>query len=119
MLFVESPESVEEMRRIGEAFNGVPLLANMVEGGRTPVLDQQDLEALGYKHRHLPGARLSRRRGGDGTRLPGPRGTGAEGTGPGGAGQGLEASVPLYDFKQFSALMGFDRVAEFDRRYGA
>jgi len=25
--------------------------------------------------------------------------------------------VPLYDFKRFSALMGFDDVAEFDRRY--
>ena len=25
--------------------------------------------------------------------------------------------VPLYDFKQLSALMGFDDVAEFDRRY--
>jgi hypothetical protein len=26
-------------------------------------------------------------------------------------------SVPLYDFKAFSALMGFDWVSEFDRRY--
>src|SRR5262245_59100515 len=30
VLFVESPESVEEMRKIGETFKGVPLLANMV-----------------------------------------------------------------------------------------
>ena len=38
VLFVESPESVDEMRVIGERFNGAPLLANMVEGGRTPLL---------------------------------------------------------------------------------
>src|SRR6185436_14385128 len=37
ILFVESPESVEEMRAIGQRFD-LPLVANMVEKGRTPVL---------------------------------------------------------------------------------
>jgi 2-methylisocitrate lyase-like PEP mutase family enzyme len=37
ILFVESPETEDEMRRIGRSFHQ-PLLANMVEGGRTPVL---------------------------------------------------------------------------------
>ncbi len=37
ILFVESPESLEELRRVGETFRGALLLANMVEGGRTPV----------------------------------------------------------------------------------
>ena len=36
ILFVESPESEEEMRRIASTLDK-PLLANMVEGGRTPV----------------------------------------------------------------------------------
>ena len=36
------------MRQIGRSFE-LPLLANMVEGGRTPVLSQQELEAIGYK----------------------------------------------------------------------
>ena len=44
VLFLESPESVDEMRKIGETFGGVPLLANMVEGGRTPLLDAKALE---------------------------------------------------------------------------
>jgi 2-methylisocitrate lyase-like PEP mutase family enzyme len=48
-LFIESPLSQEELRRIGEEFRGVPLLANMVEGGRTPLLPQAELQALGYK----------------------------------------------------------------------
>ncbi|MGH6610428.1 MAG: tripartite tricarboxylate transporter substrate-binding protein, partial [Burkholderiaceae bacterium] len=48
LLFIESPESVDEMRRIGESFD-LPLVANMVEKGRTPVLTKAELESLGYK----------------------------------------------------------------------
>lgn len=48
ILFVESPESVEEMQKIGQTFD-VPLLANMVESGRTPVLTRQQLEEIGYR----------------------------------------------------------------------
>ncbi|PZN94996.1 MAG: carboxyvinyl-carboxyphosphonate phosphorylmutase [Hyphomicrobiales bacterium] len=48
VLFIESPESIEEMRQIGRAFDA-PLLANMVEGGRTPILSKAELEELGYK----------------------------------------------------------------------
>ena len=47
ILFVESPESIEEMKQITSSFK-VPVLANMVEGGRTPFLPVQELEALGY-----------------------------------------------------------------------
>lgn len=48
ILFVESPESVEEMHTIGQTFD-VPLLANMVESGRTPVLTRRQLEEIGYR----------------------------------------------------------------------
>src|SRR5579872_2266485 len=47
ILFVESPESLEEMRKIGRSFDK-PLMANMVEGGRTPVPDRKTLEEIGY-----------------------------------------------------------------------
>ncbi|MCB8816016.1 isocitrate lyase/PEP mutase family protein [Desulfosporosinus shakirovi] len=47
IIFVESPESIDEMKRITAGFN-VPVLANMVEGGRTPLLPAQELENLGY-----------------------------------------------------------------------
>lgn len=104
VLFVESPESPEEMRRICETFKGVPLLANMVEGGRTPLLDQKRLREIGYRIAIYPalgflamGAVLDK------------------------AYTDLKAakspSVPLYDFRKFSELMGFDWVAEFDRKY--
>ena len=47
ILFVESPESVAEMQQIGRSFD-LPLVANMVEGGRTPVLSLEELQAIGY-----------------------------------------------------------------------
>ena len=47
-LFIEAPVSVEEMEQIGRAFD-VPLLANMLEGGRTPILKPRELEALGFR----------------------------------------------------------------------
>jgi len=106
LLFIESPESVEEMARIGRAFD-VPLVANMVEGGRTPALDARALGELGYRLAIFPalgflaaGAALERA-------YAGLKATGSS--------AGLD--VPLYPFKDFSALMGLDAVAEFDRKH--
>lgn len=48
VLFVESPESQEEMEAICRAFPDTPLLANIVEGGKTPCLPAERLETLGY-----------------------------------------------------------------------
>lgn len=47
ILFVESPESIEEMQKITSSFR-VPVLANMVEGGRTPMPSNKVLEEMGY-----------------------------------------------------------------------
>lgn len=47
IIFIESPETEEEMKMITEAIS-VYTLANMVEGGRTPLLTNQRLDELGY-----------------------------------------------------------------------
>lgn len=47
LLFIESPETEEEMKAITSSFN-VPVLANMIEHGRTPLLSAQKLEDIGY-----------------------------------------------------------------------
>ena len=47
-LFIEAPVSVEEMRIIGRTLD-VPQLANMLEGGRTPLLRPSELEELGFR----------------------------------------------------------------------
>ena len=48
-LFIEAPESVAELELIGKELAGVPLMANMLEGGRTPILRPAELEALGFR----------------------------------------------------------------------
>lgn len=49
VLFVEAPQSIEELERVAAEFRGAWLLANMPEGGLTPYLSYRDLESLGYK----------------------------------------------------------------------
>ncbi len=48
-LFIEAPESVAELEQVGRALKGVPLMANMLEGGRTPILKPAELEDLGFR----------------------------------------------------------------------
>jgi 2-methylisocitrate lyase-like PEP mutase family enzyme len=55
MLFVEAPKTRVELKRIPPALGGVPLMANMVEGGRTPVLSAAELESMGFALVIFPG----------------------------------------------------------------
>jgi 2-methylisocitrate lyase-like PEP mutase family enzyme len=49
VLFIEAPRRRKELARIGARFGkSVPLLANMVEGGKTPILLANELEQLGF-----------------------------------------------------------------------
>ena len=106
MLFIEAPESIEEMRIIGERFDK-PLVANIVDGGKTPVLGVDELRELGYRLAIFPA-------------------TGFLAMGAAldavyrhihqqGSSQGV--ATPLYDFNAFSELMGFPAVWEFERRW--
>lgn len=56
VLFVEAPQNRDQQAQIAQAFGArVPLLANMVEGGDTPVTDAADLERLGFSVAIFPG----------------------------------------------------------------
>ena len=106
ILFVESPESTDEMRTICRSL-GKPLLANMVEGGRTPILSRDELQDIGYRLAIFPATAFL-----------------AAGAAYRSVYQTLKAegsttrpSVPLHDFKAFSQMMGFDWVADFDARH--
>ena len=48
MLFVEAPRTRAELERIPRALGNAPLMANMVEGGKTPPLPAAELEAMGF-----------------------------------------------------------------------
>jgi 2-methylisocitrate lyase-like PEP mutase family enzyme len=47
-VFIEAPESPEELARIGSEFRHVPQMANMLEGGRTPLIPPDELFRLGF-----------------------------------------------------------------------
>ena len=105
IVFVEAPESDEEMKRICSEIDA-PTLANMVEGGRTPVLSAQCLKEIGFAIALFPGSGFLA------------------------SGKALESvyadirengctteKTPLYDFAQFNELIGFPEIWEFERRY--
>ena len=106
ILFVESPESVDEMRTIGRSFDR-PLIANMVEGGRTPVVDKKTLEEIGYGIAIFPVLGLLAA----GEALRQAFGHLRE------SGSSIGGDVPLYKFAAFSDLMGFGAVAAFDETW--
>lgn len=106
VLFVESPESLEEMRKICETFD-LPCLANMVEGGRTPVLSREDLQSIGYRLAIFPATAFLAA----GAAYDQVYRCFAE------TGSSTTVQAPLHNFQEFSKMMGFDWVGEFDRKY--
>jgi 2-methylisocitrate lyase-like PEP mutase family enzyme len=105
IIFVESPESEAEMTEICRRIDK-PLVANIVNGGRTPMLPVDQLIKIGYSMAIFPAVGFLA------------------------AGQALHsayddlkrngtttANVPMYDFSKFNDLLGFPDVWEFERRY--
>ena len=105
IIFVESPETEAEMAEVGRRI-GKPLLANMVNGGRTPMLPADKLKALGFSIAIYPAVGFLS------------------------AGEALRRAytdlkqngtttdaVPMYSFSEFNKLIGFEDVWEFERRY--
>lgn len=107
ILFVESPESEEELKRIGKSFD-LPLLVNIVESGRTPVLPAKVLEEMGFSIAIYPAVGFLAA----GHALQKAYGHVLQER------SSLGAPVALHDFMAFSRLMGFERVWDFDRRHG-
>ena len=107
ILFVESPESIDEMTQITKHLKH-PLVANMVEKGRTPVLSQQELLHIGYKIAIFPVTAL----------LASVQAMSEVYTTFKAQGSSKNAKTPLYDFTALTHLMGFEDVWSFDQKYG-
>ena len=105
VIFIESPESEEEMRKVAAEVNA-PLLANMVNGGRTPLLSATALHEMGYSIAIHPtigflsmGAALKR----SFSDL---------------AKNGVTSDqIDLYSFAEFNKLLGFEDVWEFEKKF--
>jgi 2-methylisocitrate lyase-like PEP mutase family enzyme len=106
VVFVEAPETIEEMTQICHQIDR-PLIANMVEGGSTPVLSAQQLQEIGYQMAIFPGtAFLAAGKAVESVYMH----LKETGSSP-----GLE--TPLYDFTRFSKMMGFDKVWAFEKKW--
>ena len=104
ILFIESPESEEEMERICAAFD-LPLLVNVVEGGSTPVLSKQRYIELGYQMAIYPAlAFLALGKAVEG--VYGHLKT---------TGSSVGTQDRLADFMTFSRTMGFEDIWAFER----
>jgi 2-methylisocitrate lyase-like PEP mutase family enzyme len=106
ILFIESPESEEEMAKIGRHFD-VPVMANMADGGRTPILPRARLAALGYRLAIFPVTGLLAAAKALERVYAALKETGSSDT--------LQAD--LYPFDRFCRLAGFEHVWDFEKRW--
>jgi 2,3-dimethylmalate lyase len=109
VLFIESPESETEMRRIGQLGKdtGKPLIANMVEKGLTPVLTKNELQEIGYNMAIFPVTAL----------LASVHAMTQVYQQFKDLGSSANSRVTLYDFGELSKLMGFEDVWAFEKKY--
>lgn len=105
VVFIESPESEAEMQTVSERIDA-PLFANMVNGGRTPLLSADRLKELGYAIAIHPalgflsvGAALDKAY----------KDLAANGI--------TSPDIDLYSFAEFNKLLGFEDVWDFEKRY--
>ena len=106
IIFVESPESVEEMAEIGRRIEK-PLLANIVVGGSTPLLSIDELSDMGYQLAIFPGSAFLAMGAAVESVYTHIKSTGST----------ADLETPLYDFQAFNQLMGFDKVWEFEETW--
>lgn len=108
ILFIESPESPEELRKIAETFRGATLLANMVEGGRTPYLSTDELAGMGFAVAIYPSVGF----------LAAGAALKSSYSHFKAAGIGTNGPAELMPFAEMNTLMGFPAVHEFERKHG-
>ena len=107
VIFIESPETVNEMKTICANFDK-PCFANMVEGGRTPLLSAEELQDVGFSIAIFPAIGFLS------TAKALHDAYGALKT------DGISTKVNdrLYPFEDMHKLIGFEEVWEFDKTYG-
>ena len=106
-LFIEAPQSVEELEKIGKSFPDTILIANMIEGGKTPELTAKDLENLGFDIVFWPCTALYTitRAFRDVMRTLRREGT------------TLSCDDKMLHFTEFNSFIGLDQYNELDKKY--
>ncbi|CAN7412051.1 isocitrate lyase/PEP mutase family protein [Variovorax paradoxus] len=106
ILFFEAPQSEEEMRRACAAFD-TPMLANMADGGTTPILPVKVLEEIGFALAIYPSLTSLSAAAAMERALSHLKDSGVS----------QAPEVPLFDFNEFCGLIGFQEVWDFDKRW--
>jgi 2-methylisocitrate lyase-like PEP mutase family enzyme len=106
IVFVEALESEDEMR-IACGRIAKPMMANMADGGKTPIRSKFELETIGYKLAIFPSMTGLAAAAAAENAL---RVLQTEGT-------SNSPKVPLFDFSEFNTLIGFEEVWAFERRW--
>ena len=106
ILFFEAPQSEEEMRKACAAFD-TPMLANMADGGTTPILPVKVLEEIGFALAIYPSL----------TSLSAAAAMERALSHLKDSGLSQAPEVPLFDFNEFCGLIGFQEVWDFDKRW--
>jgi 2-methylisocitrate lyase-like PEP mutase family enzyme len=106
VLFVEALTSEDEMRRACDA-SRLPMMANMANGGLSPVLKASVLADIGYAFAIYPSM----------TSLIAAAATEQALLRLKHDGDGQPAEIPIFDFKEFCSLIGFDEVWEFEKKW--
>jgi len=106
ILFFEAPQSEEEMRQACAAFD-LPMLANMADGGKTPILPAKVLEEIGYALAIYPSMTSLVAAAAMEKSLRHLKEQGLSQT----------ADVEMFDFGEFCRLIGFEEVWDFEKRW--
>jgi 2-methylisocitrate lyase-like PEP mutase family enzyme len=109
MLFVEAPQSTDEIEAIAGAFSDVPLLFNYAEGGKTPPVSHEFLHSLGFKLVIFPISTLLVATAAIRDVLAKIR---ADGT-------PINALPSMLDFGEFMDFIGLPEIQALDRRFAA
>lgn len=106
VVFLEALESEDEMRDACSRISK-PMMANMADGGRTPIRSKDDLKALGYAMAIFPSATGLAAAAAAENALNVLK---SEGT-------SNSPNSKLFNFSEFNSLIGFEEVWEFERRW--
>ncbi|MEM7542351.1 MAG: isocitrate lyase/PEP mutase family protein [Pseudomonadota bacterium] len=104
MIFVEAPESEDEFAEIAKSVDA-PLLANMVDGGRSPVLTAEQLREMGFALAIYPGVGM--------TAAAAALQASYQHLLAHGSSHGMQ--TPLYPVSEMHQLMGFESVWAFEK----
>jgi 2-methylisocitrate lyase-like PEP mutase family enzyme len=106
IVFLESLESEEEMRLACRSIDA-PMLANMADGGRTPIRSAKELAAMGYACAIFPSMSALAASAAIYGALRRLRDTGVS----------VSAETPLFPFDEFCKMVGFEDVWAFEEKW--